>query len=60
MNILECCFCGSTIHHKKYFSLVVQQFEELNINSDDDEIQQLFCHIDCLKNSLAPNIPILD
>ena len=50
-----CCFCGQKIGH----SLPDPCFLDLRTNRDQDEVQELACHADCLDKVAYPEIQLL-
>jgi len=50
MNKYVCCFCDETINKKVTALLAVTNWSDLD--DTDQESQQLFCHLQCLKKAL--------
>ena len=49
----QCCFCGATIDES------VTPAMNLVLGTDDDALQQFYCHSACLKERLHPSVPFL-
>jgi hypothetical protein len=48
----QCCFCGNTIVQRAMDPVV------LSLELPDDGLQQLYSHLDCLRERLHPNVPL--
>ncbi len=51
-----CCFCIETIKDKKLTSLIV--IANYNKPHSEQNEQQLFCHLSCLKSKMDKDIPL--
>lgn len=57
-NKYQCCFCGNTIENDGLGItglIVVLNWDK---GRTDQQEQQLFCHMDCLKERMNPQIPL--
>lgn len=51
MEQYVCCFCGEPIERKVTALLAVTNWSESE-NGENEESQQLFCHLSCLKQAI--------
>jgi len=57
-QIYQCCFCENDIDSNKFdvTSLIIITNWEKEKSLQQE--QQLFCHIECLKNQLSKKVPL--
>ena len=55
-TIYQCCFCGNSMNfeNESITSLIVTSNWNDSINSQQE--QQLFCHMECLKENISDKI----
>jgi hypothetical protein len=56
MQKYQCCFCGDVISLNEVDVTSIIIVTNWDKNQDKQNEQQLFCHIECLKNRLAKSI----
>ena len=58
-NNYQCCFCGNAIKSNKKLGVtglvVVMNWDK---DREEQQEQQLFCHMDCLKNRMDSKVPL--
>ena len=52
--MFQCCFCGETVPEQG------AEPYELVLGTEDDALQQFYCHLACLRRALHPSVPLLD
>lgn len=53
-----CCFCGEDITSNEIDITGIIVVSNWDKGSERQQEQQLFCHINCLKERLSKNIPL--
>jgi len=54
--MFKCCFCNKEIKEESVTSLIV--VSNWNKEHSEQQEQQLFCHMECLKSKVSKNIPL--
>ena len=51
--MFQCCFCGETVPEQG------NEPYKLVLGTEDEALQQLYCHLACLRSALHPSVPLL-
>ena len=54
-NSYQCCFCGKTIVSDVTELVATSNWEK---NGEEQIEQQMFCHMDCLKEAVSDKFPL--
>ncbi|KPU42118.1 hypothetical protein OXPF_38970 [Oxobacter pfennigii] len=54
----QCCFCGDKIESNQIDITALLVVSNWDKERDLQQEQQLFCHMECLQNKLADNVPL--
>ena len=54
----QCCFCGENIESNQIDITALIVVSNWNKDQNLQQEQQLFCHMECLLNKLAENVPL--
>ena len=54
----QCCFCSENIESNKIDITALIVVSNWNKDQNLQQEQQLFCHMECLRNKLADNVPL--
>jgi len=54
----QCCFCDKAIESNQIDITSLIVVSNWDKNQDQQQEQQFFCHINCLKNKLSENAPL--
>lgn len=54
----QCCFCGGNIESNQIDITTLIVVSNWDKQSELQQEQQLFCHVECLKSRLKKNVPL--
>ncbi|SDO04567.1 hypothetical protein SAMN04487897_107180 [Paenibacillus sp. yr247] len=54
----QCCFCNKNIESNKIDITALIVISNWDKNQDEQQEQQLFCHMECLRSKLGNNVPL--